>query len=152
MAKPGFTLKGEKAMAAKLRALADQFEDKVSQALRVEAEQVMTTAKREYVPVDLNTLRSSGRVGDVERTGKDVQVSMSFGSAAAAYALAVHEHPSAASPPTWQGKAIEEIKSVRSGTPWSLAEGERGPKYLERSLNRAAKGMAARIAAKVEPR
>lgn len=61
----------------------------------------------------------------------------------------VHEHPSSISPPSWEGKAIEEIESVRAGQPW-VAEGSgRGPKYLERPLNAALPGMAGRIAEKM---
>lgn len=139
-----FELKGTRAMQRKIERIARDFPNKVEQSLRVEAELVMTDSKKNFVPVDLGTLRSSGHVGSVERAGRDLSVTLDYGGASAPYALAVHEHPSTHSPPSWEGKAVTDISN------WSL-DG-RGPKYLERPLNNALKGMARRIAASLRLR
>lgn len=131
-----FKLKGIAAIRAKLDALALQSVGKMEGALRLEAEQIMTRSKQEFVPVDVGTLRGSGTVLDAVRKGKDVSVTMTFGGAAAPYAAAVHEHPSPQSPPSWQGRTIEF-----KGTP------QAGPKYLHRPLQQAVDGMATRLAA-----
>jgi hypothetical protein len=139
-----FEIKGTKAMQRKIERIARDFPNKVEQLLRIEAELVMTDSKKNFVPVDLGTLRSSGHVGDVERSGRDLSVTLDYGGAAAPYALAVHEHPSASSPPSWEGKAVTDISN------WSV-DG-RGPKYLERPLMSAVAGMARRIAASLRTR
>lgn len=139
-----FELRGTKAMQRRIRVLASQFPNRVEQALRIEAELILTRSKRDFVPVDLGPLRASGFVHDVERKGKELSVTLAFGGAAAPYAIAVHEHPSAHSPPSWEGKAISDIGK------WS--EDGRGPKYLERPLMAAVAGMARRIAASLRLR
>lgn len=144
------TVKGFRKVAAELRRLAKDVPRQVEQALRIEAELIMTEAKEFYVPVDLGTLRSSGVVEPVQRRGDKITVELVFGSAAAPYALAVHEHPSQHSPPSWTGKAVEDISSVSDRVDWSLGERQRGPKYLERPLRFAADGMAERIARRVQ--
>ncbi len=58
--------------------------------LKLEAERVMTKAKR-LTPVDLGTLRASGVVHSPEITPRRVVVELGFGGAAAAYALVQHE-------------------------------------------------------------
>jgi len=138
MAKARFVLHGEKTAAAKLRRIAIKYPAKIGAALRLEGELIMTAAKQNHVPVDLGTLRGSGKVsqpsgGKLVGIGK-IEVVMSFGDAAAPYALAVHEHPSTHSPPSWQGKTII-----------FNPEG-RGAKYLEYPMKLATKGMASRIA------
>ncbi len=98
--------------------------------LRLEAEEIMTKAKRN-TPVDLGTLRSSGHVRKPVFKGKTVSVTLGFGGAASAYALAVHEHPSRYSPPTWRGGV-----SFTSG----------GPHFLSRPMKEARKGLGRRLA------
>jgi hypothetical protein len=131
-------LRGAKTMQRKLETMARRFPDRVAGALRIEAELVMTRSKREFVPVDLGVLRSSGHVRDPERQGKEVSVTMAYGGAAAAYATAVHEHPSGSSPPSWQGKTVH------------FSPDGRGPKYLERPMREAIPGMAERMAARLQ--
>lgn len=140
-----FDLKGFDDLAKRLTAAGEETINKAKQALRVEAEQVRTEAVRKHVPRDLGTLAGSIRVGRVQELGGDMEVRITAGDSSAPYALAVHEHPSDSSPPSWRGKAIEDIKSVRGRNPWSIGEGQRGPKYIERPLMAAAKGMAERI-------
>lgn len=144
-----FKLKGVREMQERIRAITAAHAGKVDRALKLEAEAVKTTMLRKTVPVDANALRSSIRVGEVQRSGNDASVAITAGDSSAPYALAVHEHPSEHSPPSWQGKAIEEILSVRDRKPWS--QDGRGPKYLERPLNAAIPGMAERIARAVTP-
>jgi hypothetical protein len=111
---------------------------RVKKALRIEAEEIMTVSKRDHVPVDLGPLRASGTVGDVTRRGKTLSVPMQFGGASAPYALAVHEHPSDHSPPTWEGKVIE------------FSPTGRGPKYLEQPMRDAQPELPKRLAAHLD--
>lgn len=141
----GIEFDGVEEMRAAIDNLAGIFPDKVVKAVHLEGEYVMTDSKRNYVPVDLGVLRSSGFVNPPVRSGKEVSVTIGFGGAASAYALAVHEHPSTHSPPSWQGKSVADILSVSNRTPWSVDSG-RGPKYLERPLRKAVAGMPQRIA------
>lgn len=107
----------------------------------------MARSKSEFVPVDLGTLRASGTVKPVKRSGTNYSVTLYYGGPSAPYALAVHEHPSEHSPPSWRGKGVEDILAVRTRIPWSL-DG-RGPKYLERPLLQAMDGMAERLGARI---
>jgi hypothetical protein len=124
-----------------LRRLIKRAPEAAAQALRVEAELVMTDSKQNYVPVDLGTLRASGHVNEPEIKGKNISCVLSFGGAASPYALAVHEHPSASSPPSWQGKTIGDID-------WSPAG--RGPKYLEKPLRAAIPKLPARVGERIK--
>lgn len=139
IARTSFKLKGGAEMRRELKAIANRYPSRMEAAITLEAERIVTTAKQDYVPVDLGPLRASGHVEPPKRAGrlglgKDIEVSMSFGGSSAPYALAVHEHPSEHSPPTWQGKAIV------------FSPPGRGPKYLEIPFRLARTGMAARLA------
>src|SRR5687767_5476077 len=112
-----FELKGKEAMAREIARIARRFPVSLETAMRFEGELVMTRSKRDFVPVDFGTLKGSGHV-ESRRRGKDIEVVLSYGGAAAAYALAVHEHPSGASPPSWKG--VEVVFQPQG----------RGPKYL----------------------
>lgn len=122
----------------RLKTLQKKFPDQIEVALRLEGERVMKDSKQNYVPVAEGVLRSTGFVADPVRKGDDVSVSLTYGGAAAPYATALHEHPSEASPPTWEGKALVFTKE---GT---------GPKYLEIPLKNAIPGMADRMAKTLE--
>lgn len=86
-----------KAMSDKIRSVQRSFSEQVTQALHVEAQIEMTEAKRR-TPVDTGALRASGRVETPKRNGRKMSVSMSFGGAAGAYAVIVHENPDAFHP------------------------------------------------------
>jgi hypothetical protein len=135
-----FKLTGVNEMVAKIAAVAAGVEDSLPKALREEAETVMATSKRDFVARRFGTLRASGFVGDVERSGDDVQVTLAYGGAASAYAIAVHETPSEHDPPSWRGKSV------------TFNPAGHGAKYLERPLMDAVGGMADRIAKKIELR
>lgn len=129
-----FKLRGLSQMHAKLRKMAHDAPFKVGRALFIEANMIMTEAKRDFVPVDLNALRSSGDVEEPVIKGHEVSVRMVFGGPAAPYALAVHEHPSPHSPPSWKGVQVH------------FSPNGRGPKFLEKPMRARMKGMPGRIA------
>jgi hypothetical protein len=124
-------------MRGKIDKIALAFLVKVLGALYVEAELIKTRSQKEFVPVDLGPLRSSGHVQPPRRKGREIEVTIAFGGVSAPYALAIHEHPSQYSPPSWRGKSEGEINWSPKG---------RGPKYLEKPLNEALKDMDARLA------
>ena len=69
-------------------------------ALNASAEVVMTTSKRDFVPVQTGLLQGSGFVEPAEQQGDLVVTTLGYGGAAREYAVAVHE-----APPEWgQGK------------------------------------------------
>lgn len=119
-----FRLKGIREVQRKLKQIAQDMDgNRIPQALRAEAENVMTDSKKNYVPVDKGALRSSGKVGKVDRSGNNFKVELSYGGIAAPYALAIHEHLSQHSPPSW--KAAQSVTFHPQG---------HGPKYLETPL------------------
>lgn len=116
--------------------------EKIAGQMFREAEAIMAAADP-LIPVapDGGTLKASGHVQLPVIDGNEVSVTMGFGGAASAYALAIHEHPSAASPPSWSGK---ELHFSVPGT---------GSKFLERPfLAAVGDEMNARVlAAALEP-
>lgn len=127
-----FTLIGVEAMRNALARVGRGFDNAVEKALREEAEAIMARSKAAFVPLNLGTLKGSGFVNDVVRKGKDVSVVLGFGGDAEAYALAVHEHPSGASPRSWGTRPV----NFKRG----------GPKYLSKPMDEAVPGMDNRIA------
>jgi len=123
-----------------LAKLARRFGDRVAAALYRRAEVVMADSKANYVPVDLGPLKNSGKVFPPERSGRRISVALAFGDAASAYALAVHEHPSDYSPPSWM-KNPGAVTFSPSG---------HGPKYLEKPLFAHAATMAVDLAADLQ--
>jgi len=115
-------LKGVSQMQSRVNAIARRHPDRVAAALYRQGEFIMTRSKDEFVPVDLGTLRGTGHVVPPERDGRLVRVILAYGGPAAPYALAIHEHLSSHSPPSWRHGTVHFSPS---GT---------GPKYLERPL------------------
>lgn len=140
-----FELHGEEEMARKLSDLAQKAPLKMSAALYHEANVIMTESKAKFVPVDTGNLRSSGKVDQPSWKGDTLSITLHYGDASAPYALAIHEHPSAASPPSWEGKPIEGIYGVRTGAPWTIEGEGKGPKYLERPIRSAEKDLLDKI-------
>ena len=130
-----FELEGMKKLLARIQKADEKSVRQMEGALNLEAERIMTKAKRRTpVAPHGGTLRSSGHVKEPVRKRNKVTVELGFGGAASAYALAVHEHPSRYSPPSWDGKTIN----------WNAAG--TGPKYLETPVREAQKGLGRRVA------
>ena len=86
-----------------------------------QARAILDDAKNNYVPVGTGALRDSGKVDPPATSGDVTSVAITFGdSKTARYAIAIHEHPSSSSPPSWRGVSVTFNPSGR------------GPKYLER--------------------
>lgn len=137
-------LKGAASMIAKIRQIADKFPDRVAAALYTESQLIMTEAKkRTPVAPDGGTLRASGMVHKPERDGKNISVEMSFGGAADAYAIAVHEHLSEYSPPSWVAAELSG-----KGINWN-ADGT-GPQFLSEPINEAMPHLAANLAKRLK--
>lgn len=134
-----FDLSGVRELKEKLSRLAREIPKAAESALTLEGEKIMTDSKRNYVPVDLGTLRFSGHVTTArsEGEGGGFEVSLSYGGAAAPYALAVHEHPSEHSPPSWQGSDV------------TFSPSGHGPKYLEKPFRAAENGMLDRLGERI---
>lgn len=114
-------IKGLDALGARLKSLGVTIGPAAGNALRAEAELIMTEAKRR-TPVLTGALRASGHV-----TGPDVEaqaVTLAFDGPAAPYAVVVHENIAA-----------------------RHVTGE--AKFLERPLLEALPGLADRIAARI---
>jgi hypothetical protein len=133
-------VKGADHILAKLKAIEKSVPKIVLQSVNLEANLVMTDSKKNYVPVDTGTLRSSGQVTVEDRNGI-ITANLSYGGAASPYALAVHEHPSTSSPRSW--KRADKV---------NFHPANRGPKYLERPLFAALKGMDDRLAERIKKR
>lgn len=168
----GKFLAGDKDMLAKLRKLAGKVPSTAAAALYLEGERVMREAKQNFTPVSATkggtkggTLKNSGMVEPPvysggtpaprvfvagssgpaqihQSAGKGWSVRLSFGGGASAYALAVHEHLSEHSPYSWR-KAEADGRGINWRLPGT------GPKYLEKPLEAARRGLQERIAEKV---
>jgi len=66
----------------------------LTRAVFAEATEVLNESK-EIVPVDKGPLKNSGKVEPPKVTPKEVSVEVTYGGAAAPYALFVHEDPNA---------------------------------------------------------
>ena len=132
------SLKGDKEFKKILKKLGDNAPKAIGKVLYGEAEEIMGDSKANYVPVapDGGTLRASGHVQLPKIKGSKVTVTMGYGGAASAYALAVHEHLSEHSPRSWK---IAESKGT--GVHFNVG----GPKYLETPTLEAAKDMPRRL-------
>jgi hypothetical protein len=123
-------LTGVKEMAARLRAVAGKTPDLAAYALKIEAEAVLANARDNFVPVEDEDLKNSGRVHPVRREAGAYIVTISFGTdpKTAEYAEAVHEYSSAHDPYSWRNAKNPPVKFNPEG---------RGPKYLEIPVNQA---------------
>ena len=133
-----FDIKGSNLMMGRLRMASKDFPRELSIAVRrVVESDILTPAKERLVPVDFGPLRSSGTVLEPVVKGDTISVTVAFGGPAAPYALAVHEHPSEHSPPSWKGKDI--VFSPASA----------GPKFLEKAVKETERTVARRVADEV---
>ena len=112
-----FALKGVAEMKGKMLQAAKRQRENAKESLQAHAEEILEDAQENYVPVDEGNLRDSGAV----TVSDGLRVTIGFGDAAtAAYAAAVHEHPSDFDPPSWRQADHVNFKP----------EGH-GPKFLE---------------------
>lgn len=145
-------------MRERLKKIAATYPKRVGQALYIEAQIIMTEAKKRCpVAPDGGTLRASGFVHKPEYTAGSFVgpltanapsrgswgVTLSFGGAADAYALAVHEHMSEHSPWPW---IVAELTG--RGIHWNAAG--TGPKFLEGPINEAAPRLLTRVGNRIK--
>ncbi len=120
----GVSVTGGDEIRRNLRNIQNVTPEAAGAALFTEAEFIMTDIKTQWVPVDVGTLKDSGRVLQPEITADLASVTLGFGGAASAYALIQHEgffnHP---------------------------GQGRR--KYLEEPLRIAAPRLGAKLAIKI---
>ena len=136
-------VKGQRDVSRRLRTLATDNPRRVERVLWRFGNRVMTRSKDEFVPVDLGPLRKSGMVHHPVWVGRALSITLSYGDDAAPYALAIHEHPSDYSPPSW-------IAAEQAGNTVQFQPAGRGPKYLERPLLEESNNMLAFIAAELK--
>lgn len=113
----------------RLKGIGRKIPKQARQAVRTEAELIMSDAKLNYVPRRSGALRSSGRVTQIGSNQFQATAEMSFSGP---HSIAVHENPSKHDPPSWRGKG---------GVNFRIG----GPKYLERPLRAAIPGMTTRL-------
>ncbi len=141
-----FTLTGSEHMIGNMQKVQVRFPQYIDEANLIEANRIMKDSKENWVPEDGGDLKESGEViqvpvGSLVGTGGSAfsgvghNIVLSYGRVGPTndYAIPVHEHPSYQSPKVWKGKIISWTKP---GT---------GPKFLERPLKLAQRGMAGRI-------
>ncbi len=117
------SIKGAAEMEAKIKAAVSSLSLRAKKALYIEAQIEMTESKRR-VPVDTGVLRNSGQVSLPVQEGRKISVTLSYGGAAADYAVPVHEN-------------LEAFHKVGQA------------KYLESVLDESAPHMAERLASRI---
>lgn len=115
-------------LGANLQRIAKKWPDAIAKALTKQAELIATRAKSEFVPVDDGHLKNSIRVEPASE--RDLSAYIVAGGPDVPYALAIHEHLSSASPPSWRTAEGE-------GRPVRFHPSGRGPKYIEKPLYEA---------------
>ncbi len=95
-------------------------------ALYLQAEQIMTDSKQNYVPVVTGALKGSGTVLKPVVVGNIITVVLGYGGAADKYAVIVHEYPA--------------------------SYGQHKNKYLQKPLNKAAKSLPTQLAKSIRMR
>ena len=123
---------GDKELSRKLLSIAAKTPIAVAAALKTEAEKIMADSKQNYVPVDSDTLRTSGHVKNPKISAKGISIKLGYGGAASKYALIVHENPRA-------GKTGGVSPSGKKYKTWSKVGGW---KYLEKPVMKHAAVMA----------
>jgi hypothetical protein len=122
------TTKGEKQLLRRLREAARNAEKVMMEAVNNVAEKVLKDSKENYVPYESGALHDSGAIFRRYYWGRLVRVEIGYGGVSRGtnqYAIAVHENPSEADPPSWRGARSGSIIWSKIGT---------GAKYLERPL------------------
>ena len=142
-----FRLSGLDKIQGAVAALERSYKLRVAEALVDEAQKVLEDAQDNYVPVEDGDLRDSGKVARPVITPDNITVDISFGTTAdtAAKAVAIHEHPSPSTPPSWRNVRNErgQFRRVRFSP-----EGT-GPKYLEKPLRAASTNLLGDVGQRV---
>jgi hypothetical protein len=102
----------------------------LAQAVFAEATVVLNESKK-LVPVDTGALRASGMVEAPKISAAETSVTVSYGGAAAGYALYVHEDPNAAHAP---GKTFKFLEIP------AMAHADKFAKNVETRLNAYIRG------------
>jgi hypothetical protein len=124
-------------VATNLKRLSGKIPPRLARALFVVGQGVLQESKK-IVPKKLETLKQSGTVDPPKMTSEGASLEISYGGPAAAYATAIHEHPSGSSPPSWGTK---KLKFTTPGT---------GTKYLEKPLFKKAKTLDREVGALID--
>lgn len=128
-------MNGLKELLKNLEKVEKDLDRQCMQSLKNEAKRIMTDSNEHYAPEDRGDLIAESVVREPVKIGETFAIEMSYGNGPSRdYAVPLHEHPSASSPPTWEGVALTFTK------PGS------GEKYLERPLMKAVDGMPERLA------
>jgi hypothetical protein len=122
--KASIRITGDKKTMANLAAYIAVAQRSAAAQMRKEADEILFQSQAMYVPVDEDVLRQSGYVDGPTRMAKGHRTTVGYAKSgpAKAYALAVHEHLSVHSPPSWKS-------AEASGRGVHFQRG--GPKYLE---------------------
>jgi len=115
-------LKGVKELERNLRRLGNRADHVLGSALYEEGERIMGQSK-DIVPVRFGVLRSSGKVDLPQKIAGIIKVILSYGGAAAGYAIYVHENLTARHKPPTRAKYLEEpFKRAQAGLLGRLAQ------------------------------
>ena len=115
-----YSTRGLTQLKAKLAKAAAESEHVRWKHLQKFGDLVMADSQKRFVPVDHDDLRKTGKVdqaGNLAPGVVGVRLSYGGGGPEAEYAIAVHEHLSEFSPPSWQNTTVHFTRG--------------GPKYLE---------------------
>jgi hypothetical protein len=129
-----------------LRKTVSQFRKSVMTDLgeaMVEELEPVKAESMDNTPVQFGVLKASHEIVGPEYSGSKVSAWIQVGGAAEPYAMAVHEHLSASSPPSWQA-------AEASGNGVHFNSG--GPKFLENAVRKAIPGFGDRVMARVADR
>jgi hypothetical protein len=129
-------MQGADRIRHRLEGLAARIPNEVARALYEEALIEMKESMRR-TPVDTGALRASHETLPPVISGRDISVTIQVGGPAVRYAIAVHEHLSEHSPPSWIAAGDVEFHVG-------------GPKFLESTILESKPFMAARIAKRIE--
>lgn len=132
-------IRGDAQMLARLRRIVKEQPKRAKGALYRLGEAIMTDSKNNYVPARDSILKNSGYVDKPKVSDDTISVKLAYGGPASDYAIAVHEHLSEHSPPSWRG-------AEAAGRPVQFNPSGRGPKFLETPLLEAANTAADELA------
>jgi len=132
-----------------LRDMGDRVREIYGVALYQEGLVVAAEARR-VCPVaphgsSAGVLRDTIQTHEAEVSENNITVAITAGGPATPYAIAVHEHLSESSPPSWK-----KAEASGKGIHWNAAG--TGPKFIEKPLLAMKQTMGDRIAARVQGR